>query len=135
MAINGDHGGRPSANARFLATDVADLAQAQAVLVGQQAAGQAAGAFLLDLQVAQLAQEVVCLGYLQGYPGKALDQCVQRVGRQHVGELGALAVLGDVLGPAAVGAGQLVGVVDADAVDQGLQRMGQLADIDVAQVW
>ncbi|MCY1439202.1 hypothetical protein D9M71_554270 [compost metagenome] len=78
---------------------------------------------------------MVSLGDFQGNPGKAFDQCVECFGRQHVGELGALAVLWDVLGSAAVGAGQLVGIVDADAVDQRLQRVGQLADIDVAQVW
>ncbi|SPO55814.1 protein of unknown function [Pseudomonas sp. JV551A1] len=135
MGVSVGHDAGASAGAMFLAANVADLAQAQAVLVGEQAAGQAVGAFLLDLQVAQLAHEMVSLGDFQGDTGKALDQRVERFGRQHVGKLGALAVLGNVLGPAAIGAGQLVGVVDADAVDQGLQRVGQLADIDAAQVW
>ncbi len=70
----------------FLATDVADLPQAQAVLVGQHAARQAVGAFLLDLLVAQLAVEVVALGNFQGHAGIALDQGFQGLGREDLGQ-------------------------------------------------
>ncbi|MOA68225.1 hypothetical protein D3C78_1957460 [compost metagenome] len=44
-------------------------------------------------------------------------------------------MLGDVLGSATVGSGQLVGVFQADALDQGLQRVRQLRDVDAAEVW
>ncbi|MNJ04222.1 hypothetical protein D3C73_1648750 [compost metagenome] len=63
-------------------------------------------------------QEVVRLGDFQCHAGKTLDQGVEGFAREYVSELGSLAMLGDVLGSAAEGAGQLVGVFYADTFDQ-----------------
>lgn len=65
----------------LLAADVADLAQAQTVLVSQSATRQTIRALLDDLQVAYLSTEVVGFGYLDSDSGITLDQSVQRLRR------------------------------------------------------
>lgn len=93
------------------AADVADLPQAQAVLVRQHTAGNTAQAFQLNVLVADLPAEVVGLGDLQGQAGETLDQRVEGVGRQDQSQGGTFGVLGDVLGAAAVFTGQAVGIL------------------------
>ena len=69
----------------LLAADVADLPQAQTVLVSQGAAGQTIRALLDDLQIAYLSTEVVGFGDLDSDTGVTLDQSVQRLWRQEQG--------------------------------------------------
>lgn len=75
-------GQQVSARVIFLSADIADLAQAQAVLVRQQTARKTVSTFLFDLQVAQLAHEVIRLRNFQGDTGKTLDQALQGLWRQ-----------------------------------------------------
>src|SRR5690606_6097420 len=109
----------------FLAPDVADLAQAEAVLVGQGAARETVATLLADVLVAALAQAVVDLGHLDRETGVAVDQRGQGLRGKDQGEGGTGGELGNVLGAATEAAGQPVGILQPYAFDEFLQRVGQ----------
>ncbi|MNC38894.1 hypothetical protein D3C75_875250 [compost metagenome] len=77
---------------------------------------------------------MIGFGNFQGHPGIPFDQFLQGFGWKDFCQRGSLGVLGNVFRPTAVGAGQMVGVLQANTVDQHLKRVGQLADIDLLEV-